>query len=283
MRGPMVIISAALVTSALVGLGVLMGRDDRDTAPPPAPAPLCQRLAVPAYFLPGAIWDAALGASPTVRYLILNPASGPGAMPDGAYASSARQAQDSGVRVLGYVDTTYGRRDPALVEQDIDLYREWYGVDGIFLDQVSGVLSDFPYYRALAGYVRQQSGSVLSLNSGTYPDQSYARLADILVTFEGNDGEYRRLQIPPWAKNHPAERFWHLIYATPPANMSAVLDLARARRVGNVYVTDTGLDNPWDRLPSYWPLEAEAIAASNPSSCEPARPVGAGTSPTVSR
>lgn len=277
MRRHLVIASTALVAFALVGIGVVVSSDDRNGSQRPDPAPVCRKLAVPSYFLPGALWDTALAASPTVRYLILNPASGPGTVPDAAYASTVRQAQAKSVSVLGYVDTAYGRRASALVEDEIDLYRDWYGVDGIFLDQVSGAVRDLSYYRAIASRVRQQAGAVLSLNSGTYPDQSYAKLADVLVTFEGNDGEYQRLQIPQWAANYPGERFWHLIYATPPQNLAAVLGLARARGVGNVYVTDGELENPWDRLPSYWPLETEAVAGSTPESCEPGRPDRAGT------
>ena len=39
--------------------------------------------------------------------------------------------------MLGYVATTFGARPAADVEADAARYRDWYGVDGIFLDEVA--------------------------------------------------------------------------------------------------------------------------------------------------
>lgn len=272
MRGRTVIIAAALAAPAalaavsLGGLGAYVSAAMESPGAAAQPT-VCQRLAVPSYFLPGPAWDAAVGATPTVRYLILNPASGPGVGRDEAYAATVKRARATGVTVLGYIDTANGERDAGLVVQDIDSYRHWYGVDGIFLDQVSGFAGDVAYYRRIAGQVRTTAGLLLALNPGRYPAESYARLGDVLVTFEGTDVSYRGLLVPDWAKRYSPDRFWHLIYATPEARMPAVLALARARGVANVYVTDGRMANPWKGLPSYWPREAGAVAASNPSTC----------------
>lgn len=47
------------------------------------------------------------------------------------------------------------------------------------------------------------------------------------------------------------------------ANLLTVLALARTHHVANVFITDRNLDNPWDRMPSYWQQEVDSIAASN--------------------
>jgi len=228
---------------------------------------VCQATAVPAYFAPGALWDQAIfGASPP-RYMIMNPASGPGSAPDPAYGDAVARAQGAGVAVLGYVYTGYGRRPPAAVQSDISAYKQWYGVKGIFLDEASSDVADLPYYRQAAAQVRAVAGSVLALNPGTYPAEEYAQLADVLLTFEGSYADYRVASVPAWAQTYPASRFWHLVYTSTARQMSSALTLARKRSVANIYVTNDSLPNPWDTLASYWSNEVTAVASNNPAIC----------------
>lgn len=228
----------------------------------PATPEVCQRLALPAYFLPGPLWDLAIASSPNVRYLVANPSNGPGVAPHANYARTLAQARDSGIRVLGYVDTGYGRRDPDLVARDVERHQLWYGVAGIFLDQVSGAGSELDYYLRIVDQVRTAQASLVALNPGIYPIEHYARLGDLLVTFEGDYDSYGQLRIPPWASDYPADLFWHLVYGTPKVDASSVLDFARSRGAANVYVTDGRLPNPWDRLPTYWAAAVEAIGSA---------------------
>jgi Spherulation-specific family 4 len=230
-------------------------------------APLCQNLGVPAYFRPGQHWDRATGGAASARYLIMNPASGPGSAPDPDYVTAVRTAQDADVNVLGYVPTGYGRRDPGSVEAEIRSYRDWYDVDGVFLDEVTSGPNDLPYYRRLVAYARTTPESLVALNPGVYPDHSYVRLADLVVTFEGGFDAYRDLHPPPRTRKYPPSRVWHLVHTTDERDMSSALTLARRRRVGTVYVTDGTLDNPWDTLPSYWRAEQRAVAAATARSC----------------
>src|SRR5205085_1497753 len=143
-----------------------------------------QHLGVPAYFLPGSIWDMASRPGAGVRFLVVNPASGPGEVLHAGYAAAVAGAQAAGIGVLGYVDTAHGRRDTALVTDEIDRYRCWYGVDGVFLDQSAATAEALGYYEHLAAHIRSGTGSVVVLNPGVYPWQPYADLADALVTFE---------------------------------------------------------------------------------------------------
>lgn len=222
-----------------------------------------QTVVVPAYFLPGRNWDIALRDSGSIRYIILNPLSGPGSAVDGGYVNVVSQARKAGVAILGYVDTAFAKRDIDIVEQEVSRYREWYAIDGVFFDQTSPTKAHLSYYRRLARYTRQTPGSVVAFNPGVYPHPSYARLADLIVTFEGPDTRYVDLEVPLWARRHDADVFCHLIYATAAANLPTVLALARTHHVANVFVTDRNLDNPWDCMPSYWQQEVDSIAASN--------------------
>lgn len=66
----------------------------------------------------GPLWSAAKAAKPGI--LIINPASGPGAAVDPAYASTTREMQAAGIKMLGYVSTSYGARNSSLVQEDVD-------------------------------------------------------------------------------------------------------------------------------------------------------------------
>lgn len=145
-------------------------------------------LLIPYYEHPSARpaeWDAIIAAAPRLYGVVLNPASGPGDAPDPAFAEVAARLRAVDVRVLGYADTDYGRRPHADVVRDIARHRDWYRADGVFLDQVAADRAEFGHYQRLATAAWGAGCGTLALNHGTAPHPSYARIADLLVTFEG--------------------------------------------------------------------------------------------------
>jgi hypothetical protein len=222
---------------------------------------------MPAYFAPGPTWGEVTVAAPTVRFLILNPASGPGLQADPGYAAVVSRAQGQGVEVLGYVDTGYGSRPLDEVQAEIDRYHRWYDVSGIFLDRTSGDVSDLPYYAQLARHVRWDLNATFVVNPGSFPNELYARLADVVGTFEGDAGTYLKTPAPSWVESYPASRFWHLVYSASVEQLPQVLEHARANRAGVVYVTDQGLPNPWGTPASYWEAERTAVAQTATAGC----------------
>ena len=99
------------------------------------PASSGQSMAVPAFFAPGRLWSQVDSAVPTLRLVVVNPASGPGPAYDQSYGGVVRTAQKRGITVIGYVDTNYGARGLSAVESDVDKYYSWYHVNGIFFDR----------------------------------------------------------------------------------------------------------------------------------------------------
>lgn len=198
-------------------------------------------LLIPYYEHPSvrpAEWDAIIAAAPRLYGVVLNPASGPGEAPDPAFTEVAARLRAADVRVLGYADTDYGRRPHADVVSDLARHRDWYGTDGVFLDQVASGPEQFPYYRRLATAVR----GTLALNHGTSPHPSYARIADVLVTFEGHWTTYRRRPPQPW-RGGSGVRLCHLVYGVP-----AGADLAGGG--ADLYCAVPGVgDHPWGTLP----------------------------------
>lgn len=219
----------------------------------------CWDAMVPAYFPPRAIADL-VRRSPPPRLLIVNPASGPGDRPSEPYRRAIAAARQVGSGVLGYVRTGYGDREAAAVERDIDRYRSWYGVDGIFLDESSPSAAQLPYYRALGRYARRSGLRLVALNPGVTPERGYFTIADVVVTFEGPASGYREAlrAAPAWLSQISPRRIAHLVYDATPAQAASVL--ATRSGAGNVYVTGGRPPNPW-RSPSTYPPSQRRTSA----------------------
>lgn len=248
--------------SLIAGLAAGAGGSTRSPASP-------QRIAVPSYFYPGPLWTQLEAAAPPVGLAIINPNSGPGTASNPAYVNQVQQTQARGITVLGYVFTQYGARPQTQVTADIDAYFSFYGVDGIFLDEVSTDCAFQSYYVGLSSYIKAKNPAkqlVSVLNPGVQTNECYMTAGDILVTFEGTYKTYTQpYAAPAWVRNYPASRFWHLVYATPTAGeMAQAIRLSKQRNAGWIYVTPADLPNPWDTLPpdAYWGEEQRAVQSS---------------------
>lgn len=259
-RGP-----ARVVLAMLVSIILIMPVH----ASEPATATESQSVAVPSYFYPdsgspGSLWDSLGSSYPAARIAVINPNSGPGDARNPDYTRQTRESRAAGLAVLGYVHTSYGARDLELVKAEIDRYYEWYGVDGIFLDEASTNCDLVPtYYAPLYDHIKSRGGTVVH-NPGTHPEREcHMSVADVLVTFEGSYEAYTTgYSAPAWISDYPPERFWHLVYATPTeAGMREAVRLSRERNAGWIYVTPDDLPNPWDTLPpdAYWSAELSAV------------------------
>ncbi len=231
-------------------------------------------LLVPAYFYPGTQWAqlTAAGASITA---IVNPDSGPGTVADPAYTAALTGFEAAGGTVIGYVSTDYGLRSAAAVEADVATYKSFYPINGIFLDQMTAdaKAAHLAYYASLYSYIKTSSpGYDVVGNPGTAVPQSYAAVADTLVTYEGADATFAANVPAAWttAASTPAGKSANIVYeAATAADMLAAVGRARAANVGDVYVTDDGADgNPYDSLPAYF--NAEVAATLTTAAPEPA-------------
>ncbi|MFD7090953.1 spherulation-specific family 4 protein [Streptomyces sp. NPDC059896] len=256
-------------------------------AVPDAPAgattqAISQKVSVPAYFYPGALWDQLTRSGTGVGLAVANPYNGPGDGDD-QYTDAIKKADAAGITVIGYVATGYfgttgmttrsGSTDPdewmRQIKADVDAWYRLYGgpgLGGIFFDEglarCGSGNADVNRYIELKNYVesRHGTGAVVVDNPGTGVEECYTQAADTLVTFEGDENSYRGHQPQAWENRASPDKVWHLVYDVPDENrMRGVMDLARQRNAGHVYVTpDTMADkNPWDTLPpdAYWNSE----------------------------
>lgn len=227
---------------------------------PGAKAQLCQKMLIPAYFYPGPLWTQAISGAPIVDVMIMNPASGPGTSQNSDYVTAVNNAKAAGIKVIGYVHTSYSQRSISEVESEIDLYKQWYGVSGIFLDEVNSSSAALPYYADVAGYIKASNGTFVAMNPGVVPYRGYINISDTTVIFEGTYNTYKTWTPPSWVSSYPASKFTHLVYATSTLkNMNDAITKSKSRRAGYVYVTNDDLPNPWDTLPGYWGTELNKI------------------------
>jgi len=220
-------------------------------------------LAVPAYFHPRtepASWArlAALGpahadpperaAGPFLGFAVMNPDSGPGPEADPAYYPEISAVTAAGSRLIGYVDTAYGRRPSGAVLRDLAAYRAWYGLTGVFFDQVSSGAHHLAHYRRLAAGARRIGYDFVVMNPGVTPSPGFAQLADVLVTFEGEWSAYSDYPVAEWMRGYPRERFCHLIHTAEPGALAAARARAVTNHVGVLYATELTGSNPWAAL-----------------------------------
>jgi hypothetical protein len=230
--------------------------------PPPAPIAGCLGVIVPAYSYPNppAFWDNSIAAANPVQFMIADPANGPGKSKDSNYVAVIGRARAAGIRVMGYVDTAYGKRSANAVKTDITTWRTMYGLTDIFFDQSASGASSLTYYRDIANAVHASPGAITMLNPGVNVDEGYMQFADILNIFEGSRNDYAGFAPASWVSTYPSSRFSHLIYGVPDAaGMTTVLNQSITRGAGYVYITSDSLPNPWDALPPYWTTEVAQI------------------------
>jgi len=255
---------AGLAAAAVLALALERSR--------PWDQPISMGVLVPAYFYPGGAglkhWENLAAAAQRIELeVILNPASGSGRQADPNYVAVARRLKTSGTRILGYVPTTYGERDPQEIDEELQRYRDFYDVDGFFIDEMSNTTARLGYYVDLYSRIKGLDARYRVIgNPGTLPDPAYLEFAtaDVLVTFEGKATTHERFANPAWLRHHPPSRTAHIVYSAPtPESMHQTLRHAITHRVGWVYITDDNGTNPYDRLPTYWDQEVQALQEVN--------------------
>ena len=179
---------------------------------------------------------------PDIEFLaIVNPDNGDFSKVQYNFALMIRQLHDANISVLGYVYSSYGKRDPSRLKSRIDAWKKYkyWGVKGIFIDEVNASKQKFDYYKDLSDYIKKDF-SIVVLNPGVIADRAYEKIADIIVVREHNQSQKNDSEIEKSALLlHGIEDFSKIKE-----------DLATYRYV---YVTDKNGSNPWDRLSKHMP------------------------------
>jgi hypothetical protein len=167
-----------------------------------------------------------------------------------------------GIQVLGYVTTSYAGRALVDVKADVDRWRAWYPLDGIFFDEAPTSRSGIAYCQALFRYTKRHLGPahLVVLNPGVHTLEGLMDACDIMLNSESDWRTYRDAYPgnPDWVANYPPSRFWHVVHHCPTeAEMRVAWRLAHTRRAGWRYITRGTGANPYRALPTgrYWRSE----------------------------
>ncbi len=179
---------------------------------------------------------------PDINFLaIVNPDNGDFSKVQYNFALMIRKLRDANISVLGYVYSSYGQRDLSQLKSRIDAWKKYkyWGVEGIFVDEVNASKQKYAYYKNLSNYIKKDF-LIVVLNPGAIADKAYETIADIIVVREHNQSQKNSSDIEKSALLlHGIEDF---------SNIKK--DLAT---YCYVYVTDRNGSNPWDRLSKHMP------------------------------
>jgi hypothetical protein len=260
----------ALIPTATAGMGQLYldalsvtqssGSPPASTASAPAPAPAPAPSAttgtiVPLYSSPSSpAWTeliAAKTAYPRVPVLaVLNPSNGPGSGVSTSYASGISRLAAAGVKVIGYVYTSYGSRPLAQVQADIDRWRTFYpSTTGIFFDEQLNRAGQEAYYKTLSTYAKSKGFDFTIGNPGSDSIASYVGTVDVQLIYE-SAGLPSMTRLGGWHAQYDKKNFGIIPYAVDTLDANFVAS-ARAA-VGYIFIQNDTTPNPWDTLPPYF-------------------------------
>lgn len=181
-------------------------------------------------------------AYPHIKFLvIINPNNGDFSQIQSNFASMIKALADANITVLGYIYSSYAKREFFTLQKRVDAWKQYkkWGVQGIFVDEVSTDMQKYPYYQKLSSYIKHHF-SLVVFNPGTSIDEKFGEIADIIVIKEHFKSAKNSTQI----KNSAI-----LLYAIK--NFEKIKqDLATYHYI---YVTEQSGSNPWESISSYMP------------------------------
>jgi hypothetical protein len=182
----------------------------------------------------------------------------------------------NGIGMYGYVwSNTNGadpgcRRTPAIISDEIDLYRQRYGIGNVFFDDAASTCPN-DTRRAMADVARSKGARII-MNPGTSAESCVANEADVIVNFEGTPTSYFAARDAVVANaallrgTNANVKIWHIVYGATDSDVDAVVAQAQST-ADYLYITDDttqahGCDrgnSNFDALFGTWPIIRQDI------------------------
>lgn len=173
-----------------------------------------------------------------------------------------KRLRDTGIIVLGWVDTNYATIPEEDVRKAIDAWHSFYpDMDGIFFQSMSNQTTDQAYYDNLHNYTRFTVGfSTTCGNAKTTVPTGFLNggTTDVVIVWDGSgldvvDSTYSQYNI---MENNT---LGVSAFAAPTLNTAWISQMGQY--VGWVYMTSDSDTIPYDSLPSYFTQMVEHIAS----------------------
>jgi len=234
------------------------------------------KVIVPAYFFPydnanpgahnvGPYWSSLIDAAKfhgNKLIVVANPNNGPGSgtgWEKQKYAEAINKVRSHGAIVVGYVYTCYGLtsnstacngRTLSHVTNDITKWKQWFGVDGIFLDEAATDPNKVGIYQSIDQDIQSQISNALVIsNYGTMPANQYLSRRGVHVIMENTaaffDTNHNQLNNPPAGSAA-------LIHTMNDGNWQSRRNALNNKGIKYYFLTGDGGWNPWDTLPVYF-------------------------------
>jgi len=232
-----------------------------------------QKIAIPAYFDPLTKSWRLIRSTLKPGNIIISSLLYSDDPPAQKFVDEVNYTKSLGLRVFGYVHTSYGGRNIDEVFANIDRFKNYWGINDIFLDNFLCSAENFNYYFRIRDYIRKNNGKIIINSCGGLRAGEYCmNFADIVNIYEGSYATYLTRTFPDWVLNYPPERFSHLIYETPESSLPNAISLSKKHHAGHVYITNDVLEpSPWDTVPPYWQTELSIINQFQASSPTPTK------------
>ncbi|XP_043285693.1 spherulin-4-like [Venturia canescens] len=199
-------------------------------------------------------------SNPSVEFIaVVNPNSGPGDNIDAIYGTAIAQLASAGVKCIGYVPTNYGAVAAKTATENMDKYARWYPIiSGFFFDEMTNIGNKESYYTSLTTHAVSIGKPFTVGNPGTSTTRAYFDSVNNTVIYE-------TAKLPQPSKlnlGFPRSRCSMIAYdvAASQVNQSYINDILKY--TSYIYITDDKLDNPYDRLPTYFNQLVEYVRAA---------------------
>jgi hypothetical protein len=187
---------------------------------------------------------------------VVNPSNGPGGASSPDYAAGIAKLTAAGVKVIGYVHTSWGSRPAAELQAEMGQWKSWYpSVTGIFFDEMASQAGKESYYTGLTGYAKGNGFDFTIGNPGQDTSATYVGTEDVILIYE-NGGLPSVAALGGWHASYPRTNFGVIPYAVGSLDGSFVQ--AAKPYVAYIYLQSDSLPNPWDSVPPYL---ADLVAA----------------------
>ena len=188
---------------------------------------------------------------------IINPNNGAGHAVDSNYVKWIQNLKAAGISVIGYIALNFGSKSLASVKSEMVAYKNWYGLNGIFFDEMSNSVNFVNYYRALAAEASSLHFSMTMGNPGTTINSQLVGIFSNICIYE-NPGMPSMAQISgySWLGKHGFSYIAYSVSGLPNQNMLK----NTAQYVQYLYITNLGGSNPYNGLPSYLATELAILS-----------------------
>jgi spherulation-specific family 4 protein len=217
--------------------------------------------------------------------VIINPDGGPGYLADSTIRAEVMDMQAAGIVVIGYVPTGWASGSISSVESEMLTYLSWYGVNGIYLDQMPNWNYNSPsgswyyggpdgefvpaYFATLDQYGKSIGMTEVMANSGADVPTDFIGSADTIGTFENGylpslsltAGWNSIAGVGGWHTGYNKSNFMFFSYAVP--SLDPMYVLAASDYVGYLYITNGTGSQPYNALSPYLDQIASLLASKD--------------------